>query len=148
MIPINTSQFQRSFEINLKRYEKSDYNHNRVLVPKTSHRLIDLSNGKNLTKIRSIAWFTDSIAKDKGKVANSHEKTSAAAAPRKPKNGAVSSPLKVEDIFAGADGTAIAWLDRIGSDRIGSRKREGGRSENQSNYSFRSGFFFLDECDL
>jgi hypothetical protein len=28
-----------------------------------------------------------------------HEKTSAAAAPRKPKKGAVSSPLNVDDIF-------------------------------------------------
>jgi hypothetical protein len=28
-----------------------------------------------------------------------HEKTSAAAAPRKPKNGAVSSPLNIDDIF-------------------------------------------------
>lgn len=32
------------------------------------------------------------------------EKTRAAAAPRKPKKGAVSSPLKVDDIFSGFNG--------------------------------------------
>lgn len=35
---------------------------------------------------------------DKYRVSDSHEKTRAAAAPRKPKNGAVSSPLNVDDI--------------------------------------------------
>jgi hypothetical protein len=32
-------------------------------------------------------------------VGNEHEKTRAAAAPRKPKKGAVSSPLNTDDIF-------------------------------------------------
>ena len=32
-----------------------------------------------------------------------HEKARAAAAPRKPKKGAVSSPMKVEDMFLGLD---------------------------------------------
>jgi hypothetical protein len=37
----------------------------------------------------------------RGGEAGVHEKTRAAAAPRKPKKGAVSSPLNVDDILAG-----------------------------------------------
>ena len=39
-------------------------------------------------------------AKLERKLTDLHEKTRAAAAPRNPKNGAVSSPLNVEDIIA------------------------------------------------
>nr|GMC47864.1 hypothetical protein CR513_32708 [Ipomoea batatas] len=43
------------------------------------------------------------------------ENTRAAAAPRKPKNGAVSSPLKADDIFSGA---FESGFDRICSDGV------------------------------
>jgi hypothetical protein len=48
-----------------------------------------------------------------------HEKTSAAAAPRKPKKGAVSSPLKVADAMGGSGGGG-------GGDLAGERGRMDG----------------------
>jgi len=72
---------------------------------------------------------------------NEHEKTRAAAAPRKPKNGAVSSPLNTDDIFVSGfllllslplcgGFVALLGLRAAASLGRGGRKgREGGQAE-------------------
>jgi hypothetical protein len=53
-------------------------------------------------KTRALSTESHERASGKGgwSKGNEHEKTRAAAAPRKPKKGAVSSPLNTDDIFA------------------------------------------------
>jgi len=58
---------------------------------------------------------------------NAHEKMRAAAAPRKPKKGAVSSPLNADDIFL-----PYLFLSRWGCSVSGRPRRRGGEERGQA----------------